>query len=191
MQVQSFGQLCFCNISTGLVKSLGYIDLAKDMNFRFLVTLDSFQSYTVNNMKKYFGFCGNCLPNYGFNSLSWLRCSWLLISYGIVFISLHCMLAIDQSKHYRWTFLIQAVQHENPNLQQNTCMTLQTSSDFCVFQFLLFKMEIMASPPTLSELTKRNAYGALKYQWRENGKRKQRMIYTENIYGNVFVKMPH
>lgn len=30
----------------------------------------------------------------------------------------------------------------------------------------------------------------LKYQWRENGKRKQRFIYTENIYGNIFVKMP-
>lgn len=49
-KVQSSGKICFCKISTGLVKSLEFIDLAKHMTFSFPVTLDSFQSYIVNTM---------------------------------------------------------------------------------------------------------------------------------------------
>jgi len=60
--MQNYGQIIsFCKINTDQLKSLEFLDLTKNLTFRFLVTLDNFQSYMVNNMKAE-DFCRDCLP---------------------------------------------------------------------------------------------------------------------------------
>lgn len=106
------------------IQSSHAIYSAMDMTFRFPCTLGSFQSYTVNNMNKYFSFCGDYLPHYSF------ICRMLLF----IFPCNSCFSLIDKTfkKHYRWTSQCQC------NRKTPTCLTWQVSADFCVFQFLLF-----------------------------------------------------